>query len=47
MEKTKIIEKTMNHITFNFIEKGPGHGLENVKKECNVNVLIFSSFLSL
>jgi hypothetical protein len=40
------IEKNIDQITFYFAEEGPGCGSEDIKKECNVNVLIFSSFLS-
>jgi len=36
----------INQITFYFVEEGPGHGSEHIKKECNITVLIFSSLLS-
>ena len=33
---TQIIEKNIKQITFYFVEEGPGHGSEYIKKECNV-----------
>jgi hypothetical protein len=34
-------------ITFYFVVEGPGHGSEDVEKECNVNCFdFFPSFLS-
>jgi hypothetical protein len=29
-------------ITFSFVEEGPGRGLKDIKKECNVNCFDFS-----
>jgi hypothetical protein len=36
--------KNINQITFYFAEEGPGHGSEDIKKECNVNCFDFFSF---
>jgi len=33
--------KNINKITFYFIEKGPGRGSEDIKRECNVNCFDF------
>jgi hypothetical protein len=38
--------KNVNQTTFYFVEDGPGCGSEDIKKDCNFNCLIFSSFLS-
>jgi hypothetical protein len=38
--------KNINQIAFYFVEGGPGRSSEDIKKECNVNCLDFSSFLS-
>jgi hypothetical protein len=38
------LKKNTNHITFYFVEEGPGRGSENIKKECNVNSFDFSFF---
>jgi len=46
--KVHIIEKNINQITFYFVEEGPGHGLEDIQKECNINgfdFFFFSVFL--
>jgi hypothetical protein len=37
---TQIIEK-INQITFYFVEEGPGHASEDIKKEHNVNCFDF------
>ena len=34
-EITQIIQN-INQTTFYFVEEGPGHGSEDIKKECNV-----------
>jgi len=34
----------MNQITFNFVEKGPDRGSQDIKKECNVNCFDFFFF---
>jgi hypothetical protein len=42
------LKKNINQITFHFAEEGPGCGLEDIKKECNVNwfdFVFFSVFL--
>jgi len=41
------LKKKINQITFYFVEEGPGHGSEDIKKECNVNCFdfFFSVFL--
>ena len=44
-EKTQIIEKNINQITFYFVEEGPGCGSEDIQKECKVN-FFFKFFLS-
>ena len=31
IEKTQIIEKNVNQVTFNFVEEGPGRGSEDIK----------------
>jgi len=36
------LEKSINQITFYFVEEGPGRGSEDIKKECNVNCFDFS-----
>jgi len=41
---TQIIEKNINQITF--VEEGPDCGSEDIEKECNVNCVDISSFLS-
>jgi hypothetical protein len=38
------LKKYINQITFNFIEEGPGHGYEDIKKECNVSCFDFFFF---
>ena len=43
-EKTQIIEKNINQITFYFVEEGPGYGSEDIKKEYNVNCFDFFFF---
>jgi len=36
---------SINHqIAFYFVEKGPGRGSEDIKKECNVNCFDFFFF---
>jgi hypothetical protein len=35
---------TIYHITFYFVEEGPGRGSEDIKKECNVNCFDFFFF---
>jgi hypothetical protein len=40
----RIIEKNINQITLYFDEAGPGHGSEDIKRECNVNCFDFSFF---
>ena len=42
--KVHIIEKNINQVTFYFVEEGPGHGSEDIKKECNVNYFDFFFF---
>jgi hypothetical protein len=42
--KTDIEKKCQSKITFNFVEEGPGHGSEDITKECNVNCFDFFSF---
>jgi hypothetical protein len=37
------LEKNQS-ITFYFVEEGPGRGLEDIKKECNVKCFDFSFF---
>jgi hypothetical protein len=40
--------KKINQITFYFVEEAPGHGSEDIKKECNANCFdffLFSVFL--
>jgi len=37
------MRNSINQITFNFVE-GPGHGSEDITKECNVNCFDFFSF---
>jgi len=32
-------------VTFYFVEEGPGHGSQDIKKECNVNCFEFFFFL--
>jgi len=44
IEKTQIIEKNINQITFNFVEEGPGRGSEDIEKDCNVNCFDFCFF---
>jgi hypothetical protein len=39
-----MIEKNINQITFYFFEEGPGHGSEDIKKECNVKYFDFFFF---
>jgi len=41
------LKKSINQITFYFVEKGPGRGSEYIKKECNVKCFdfFFSVFL--
>jgi hypothetical protein len=42
------LKKYINHITFYFIEEGPGRGSEDIKKEFSVNCFdcfFFSVFL--
>jgi len=34
----------MNKITFYFVEEGPGHGSEDIKKECNISCFDFLFF---
>jgi hypothetical protein len=34
----------MNPVTFYFVEETPGHGSEDVKKECNFNCFDFFFF---
>jgi len=36
--------KNINHITFYFVEEGPGRGSEDIKKECNVKFYDFFIF---
>ena len=36
--------KNINQITFYFVKEGPGHGLEDINKECNINCFDFFSF---
>jgi len=36
--------KQINQITFNFLEKDPGRGSEDIKKDCNVNCFDFFLF---
>jgi len=36
-----MIEENITQITLYFVEKGPGRGSEDVKKECNVNCFDF------
>jgi len=38
------LKKNINQITFYFVEEGPGCGLEDIKKECNVNCFDFFFF---
>jgi hypothetical protein len=38
------LKKNINQITFYFVEEGPGHGLEDIKKECNENCFDFFFF---
>jgi hypothetical protein len=38
------LKKYINQITFYFVEKGPGRGSEDIKKDVTSFVLIFSSF---
>jgi len=33
--------KKINQITFYFVDEGPGHGSEDIKKECNINCFDF------
>jgi len=39
------LKKNQSH-HFLFVEEGPGRASEDIKKECNVNCFVFSSFLS-
>jgi len=41
---TQINEKKINQITFYFVEEGPGHASEDIKKKCNVNGFDFFFF---
>jgi len=43
IENNTDIEK-INQITFNFVEEGPDHGSEDIKKECNVKCFEFFFF---
>jgi len=36
--------KNINQITFYFVEEGPGCGLEDIRKECDVNCFDFFFF---
>jgi len=38
------LKKNINQITFYFVEEGPGHGSEDIKKECNINCFDFFFF---
>jgi len=38
------LKKNINQTTFYFVEDGPGHGSEDIKKECNVNCFDFFFF---
>jgi len=38
------LKKNINHITFYFVEEGPGRGPEDIKKECKVNCFDFFFF---
>jgi len=38
------LEKNINQIIFYFVEAGPGHGSEGIKKECNINCFDFFFF---
>ena len=38
------MEKNINQIIFYFVEAGPGHGSEGIKKECNVTCFDFFFF---
>jgi len=41
-------KKKISQIVFYFVEEGPGHGSEGIKKECNVtcfDFFLFSVFL--
>jgi len=38
------LKKNINQITFYFVEEGPVHGSEDIKKECNVNCFDFFFF---
>jgi hypothetical protein len=38
------LKKNISQITFNFVKEGPGHGSEDIKKECNVNCFDFFFF---
>jgi len=38
------LKKNISQITFYFVEEGPGHGSEDIKKECNVNCFDFFFF---
>jgi len=40
------LKKNINQIAFYLVQKGPGRGSEDIKKECNVNCIDFSYFLS-
>jgi hypothetical protein len=42
--KLQIIEKNIDQINFYFVEEGPGHGSEDIKKECNINCFDFFFF---
>ena len=33
--------KNINQITFYIVEEGPGHGSEDIKKECNISCFDF------
>jgi hypothetical protein len=41
-----IIGKNINQITFYFAEEDPGHGSEDIKKECNKYHLFWYFFFS-
>jgi len=38
------VKKSINQITFYFVEEDPDRGSEDIKKECNVNCFDFFFF---
>jgi len=40
-------KKNINHITFYFVEEGPGRGSEDIKEECKVSWFNFFFAVSL